>query len=128
MARLRRLSYWRSNVSGGEYCIDQTYNAVAEAYNLHAHLIVNSRPLDAGELSALWFFCSEGAGHVHVADLTHDDQYRFRAARYGLKPLDSTIEGTTDIRADYFAQTNGLRLMGTFGDWRGTPLLPRKIK
>src|SRR3954468_5538503 len=30
MARLRRLAYWRKNVSGGEYCIDQTYNAVAQ--------------------------------------------------------------------------------------------------
>lgn len=123
MARLRRLSYWRRNVSGGEYCIDQTYNAVAQAYNLHAHLIVNAPPLDAVELSGLWLVCSEGADHVHVADLTEDDHYRFRAAHYGLKPLHESIQNDSAIRADFFEQTKGLRLVGTFGNWRGRPLL-----
>lgn len=125
MAHLRRLAYWRKNVIGGEYCIDQTYSAVSQAYNLHAHLIVVSPPLDVGELSALWLTCSEGANHVHVADLSEDDQYRSRAAHYGLKPIHVSIEGDPAVRADFFAQTKGVRLMGTFGNWRGVPLQRR---
>jgi hypothetical protein len=126
MARLRRLSYWRKNIIGGEYSVDQTYNAVAQAYNLHAHLIVNAPPLDIGDLSALWATCSNGADHVHIADLTQDDQYRFRAAHYGLKPLDPSIQNDPAVRADYFKQTNGIRMMGTFGAWRGTPLVRKR--
>lgn len=126
MAHLRRLAHWRKHVVGGEYCIDQTYNLVAQAYNLHAHLIVVSPPLDFDTLAALWATCTDGADHVHVADLTQDDQYRFRAAHYGLKPLDATIEGDPAVRADYFKQTAGLRLFGTFGNWRGKPLLRKR--
>jgi hypothetical protein len=126
MARLRRLAYWRKNVIGGEYCIDHTYNAVAQAYNLHAHLIVVSPPLDRDVLSALWGSCSDGADHVHIVDLTLDDEYRLRAAHYGLKPLHSSIENDPAVRADYFKQTAGLRLIGTFGDWRGRPLLRKR--
>ena len=126
MARLRRLAYWRKNVIGGEYCIDQTYNAVAQAYNLHAHLIVVSPPLDAGTLSGRWASCSDGAHHVHIADLTVDDEHRLRAAHYGLKPLHVSIENDPTVRADFFTQTAGLRLFGTFGDWRGRPLLRKR--
>ena len=126
MAHLRRLAYWRKNVIGGEYCIDQTYNAVAQAYHLHAHLIVVSPPLEVGTLSALWASCTNGADHVHVADLTQDDEYRLRAAHYGLKPLHGSIENDPTVRADFFKQTAGLRLFGTFGDWRGRPLLPKR--
>lgn len=128
MARLRRLSYWRKNVSGGEYCIDQTYNVASQAYNIHAHLVVSAQPLDAAELSALWLICSEGAYHVHIGVLTHDDEYRFRASHYGLKPLHQSIANNPVVRADFFAQTLRLRLIGTFGNWRGTPLLRNQCR
>jgi len=93
-----------------------------------AHLVLNAPPLDPAELSAIWLVCSEGADHVHVADVSDDDQYRFRAAHYGLKPLDPSIENDEMVRADFFAQTKGLRLVGTFGNWRGVPLLARRSR
>jgi hypothetical protein len=121
-ASLRRRSVWQS-IGGGVRKVEATCSV--GLWHCHLHVFAKADSIDLESIQAVWLKLT-GASIIDCKPID-SDEYRINVAYYVAKPPQSQFLKSDDRDAlyEWLRQTKGMRPMATFGDWRGTPLLPR---
>ena len=117
-AAFRRRAACRPVIGGARWIEEGAQGNI----HLHAFVRTDGAELNAKAIADAWFHMT-GASEVYIKAIDSTEYHR-NVCYY----VDPTAELRDDsVRAKAFMrQTRGLRLVSTFGDFRGQPLLPRR--
>lgn len=122
---LRRRSGWAHSITGGAYSLHAKYKEVYQAWNVHLHVLAQGWTTHTDTIAHDWLTLT--SGRLLIKRIGSDD-YRCAMARYVAKPGHDTLFKNAALLEQYVEETHRLRLRGTFGAFRGRPLLPRSLR
>ena len=121
-SRLRKTRLWKRSVKAGIACLEVKRYATVEAWHCHYHVLFEGRYIVREELAAAWKAITGDSDIVDVR-LARDRQNVARyITKYVSKPLDMTYTRTDELLDEAVEALKGVRLVDTFGAWRGVRL------
>ena len=115
LSRLRKRKFargWR----GGFYGLQITNRG--KGWHLHAHLLIDARWIDCGQLSAEWRSVTSGTGENVVVKDVRDSRYLHEVCRYISNPS-QVARWSGQQLAEYVDALQGLRTFAVFGSLWG---------
>lgn len=120
--RLKRTKLWKRSVSAGIACIEVKRYKTVEGWHCHYHILFHGKYIVRTDLARTWKTITGDSDIVDVR-LAKDRRNVARyITKYVSKPLDMTYARTDDLLDEAVEALKGVRLMDTFGAWRGKPL------
>ena len=120
--RLRRTTLWKRSVKAGIACLEVKRYKTADAWHCHYHVLFQGKYIVRTELAAAWKAITGDSDIVDVR-LARDRKNVARyVTKYVSKPLDMTCSRDDALLDEAVRALKGVRLMDTFGAWRGKPL------
>jgi len=116
----RRTPEFKQNVFGGQTHYETTYNAERNSYHSHAHLLLDCKYWDKGEIQRAW---QRVTGDSYVVDIREATKGAvLEACKYALKSIDFPPSQLVE----YLRSMRGVRMVSTFGEWyrKGEDLEP----
>lgn len=126
MKQLRRRRRAWDTVVGGVWFLDITYNAIAQHWHPHLHLIIEADAPDIEAIAYRWLQLSGGG--VHVSPLQDAPEDAQRLADYHTLPphlKDASNIADAARRDEYARAVKGRQLFRPFGTWSSLRLLAR---
>lgn len=120
LANIRRRQAWARHFAGGIRKVEVTRNRTTQLWHCHLHVFAQAATdtVPADTIAYLWLQQTGGEADIRAID---SDAYRRNAAMYVAKPPQSALFADAESLAEWIQQTRGMRLYGTFGNWRGRP-------
>lgn len=121
-SRLRRTSLWKRRVKAGVACLEVKRSERSDAWHVHYHLLLQGSYIPQDQLSATWH---EITGDSRIVDIRLASDRRKVAqyiCKYVSKPLDTSFALDDKHLDEAIRSLKGVRLVDTFGQWRGKPL------
>lgn len=125
---LRRTNTWKAHVDGGVSFLEITWSESANAWHPHLHCLIEGRYFPHEALKAAWLRITKDSPIVHLKFCEHATNVHRYVTRYVGKPFDSSFVSRPDRLDEMVTASKGLRLITTFGTWRGMPLTPEPIE
>lgn len=120
--RLRRTSLWKRTVKAGIACLEVKRYKTVEGWHCHYHVLFQGRYIERIELARAWKRITGDSDIVDIR-LAHDRKNVARyVTKYVAKPLDMTCSRDDGLLDEAVQALKGVRLMDSFGAWRGKPL------
>lgn len=121
-ARLKRTRLWKRSVSAGIACLEVKRYLTVDGWHCHYHVLFQGRYIVRTELAATWKAITGDSDIVDVRLARDRRNVAKYITKYVSKPLDTTFVGANDLLDEAIRALKGVRLMDTFGAWRGKPL------
>jgi len=119
---LRSLPIWKKNVEGGTAIIETKIGSDGKSWNVHFHIIAQSRYLNQDALSTAW---NKLTGDSYIVDVRRVGTIGGAAkyiTKYVSKAQDASITRSPKHLQEAIIAFTGRRLVTTFGTWRGLQL------
>lgn len=128
--QLRRRVAWNT-IIGGAWFLDLTYNATAQHWHPHLHLIVEAEGFNVSDIQHRWLKLTGGSVYHSPLTPTADDTDRLTAYHTLPPHLKDGAKGKTfatisSLRQEYAVAVKGKQLYRCFGSWNGLKLLERR--
>jgi hypothetical protein len=121
-SRLRRTTLWKRSVKAGIACLEVKRYKTVEGWHCHYHLLFHGRYIVREELARVWKIITHGSDVVDVRLAKSRRNVARYVTKYVSKPLDTTYVREDDLLDQAVRALKGVRLMDTFGAWRGKSL------
>lgn len=122
---LRTKKVWSSAVQGGCAIIETKVSTDDTAWNVHYHVLAETKYIRTGELAAAWLAIT---GDSHVVDIrrvqAHSGAIKY-VTNYVTKGGDHSIVMSPKHLTQAIVAFTGRRLITTFGTWRGLQLMEK---
>lgn len=115
---LRRSKFWKSCVKGGAYVVEITRGRAGSHWHVHLHCLVGGLFIDQRRLSEHWARITNGSSVVDVRSVDDHARACGYLAKYCSKGFSSGLFITPDTLIEAVAAMRGLKMIGTFGNWR----------
>lgn len=123
--KMRQRKLWKSNVKGGAWTIEITYNAAHDRWHPHIHVIADSPYIPREKLSATWHAITKDSMIVDIREAHSRSKVVNYLAKYMSKTGDPFALPKHKI-AEYALACKGLRMIQTFGSMHGMPTRHKK--
>lgn len=121
-SRLRRTTLWKRTFKAGIACLEVKRYKTVEGWHCHYHLLFEGRYIVREELAAAWKAITGDSDVVDVRLAKSRANVARYITKYVSKPLDMTYVRSDDLLDEAVRALKGVRLMDTFGAWRGHSL------
>lgn len=119
---LRRSGLWKRSVSAGIACLHVKRYENAPGWHVHYHVLVTGKYIPKVELSRAWHAITHDSKIVRVQFANDRRKVAAYMTQYAAKPLDMSFAADPDLLDEAVLALKGVRLVDTFGEWRGKPL------
>jgi len=120
--RLKRTRLWKRSVSAGIACLEVKRYKTVEGWHCHYHILFQGRYILRQELSDTWKAITGTSDVVDVRLAKSRRNVVRYITKYVSKPLDTSYLRDDDLLDEALLALKGVRLIDTFGGWRGKPL------
>jgi len=120
--RLKRTSLWKRSVSAGIACLEVKRYKTVEGWHCHCHLLFHGKYIVRTDLAHAWKTITGDSDIVDVRLAKSRANVVRYITKYVSKPLDMTYLRDDSLLDEAILALKGVRLMDTFGAWRGKPL------
>lgn len=121
-ARLKRTTLWKRSVRAGIACLHVKRYENEDAWHVHYHLLIQGRFIPKVELSNAWHTITVDSKIVDIRLANDRRQVANHITKYASKPLDMGFARDPDLLDEALLALKGVRLVDTFGEWRGKPI------
>lgn len=114
---LRRRRFWRKRVRGGTAFLETKYNAEAERWHTHLHVIAEGSYIPQHELADEWLSIT-GDSYIVDIRLARDSAKTIDyISKYATKTLDTTTTHRPERLQEAITALAGRKLLYSFGTW-----------
>jgi len=121
-ARLKRTTLWKRSVRAGIACLHVKRYENEDAWHVHYHLLLQGSFIPKVELSNAWHNITHDSKIVDIRLANDRRQVANHITKYASKPLDMGFARDGDLLDEAIEALKGVRLIDTFGLWRGKPI------
>jgi hypothetical protein len=124
-AILRRRAIWSQNILGGIRSLGATRNKSTKQWHSHLHVFVRAigENIPCEEIGNTWGRLTGATEYMFRP--VDSDTYRKNVCYYDSRPSQSELFDNKQDLQTFINETRRMRLIATFGSFRGEPLLPR---
>ena len=126
--RLRASTGWKRNVHGGAAFLETKWNATAERWHTHLHVIVEGNFYPQPQLKSQWQAATGGATIVHITKIRDHRMTLRYVTKYGAKGIDNATLRNPEKLVEAMIALHRRRLVITFGAWRRLQTKPKPNK
>jgi hypothetical protein len=122
-AALRKSDLWSSRAKGGVWFLEVKRSRDGLAWHPHMHVLVHGRFMSQVQLSDEW---RKVTGDSYIVDVRIVDSVAEATryvTKYVSKPVDASVGQNHDWHVEYLRDLRSVRMLGTFGSWRGESIL-----
>lgn len=119
---LRLHPVWADAVEGGAAMLEIKWNAKAQRWHPHLHIVCHGKYMPQHRLSDAWRSITRDSFIVDVQRVSSLENCLTYVTKYASKPFDGSIMHDQDALEQMIIAIAGRRLCLTFGTWYGTPL------
>jgi len=123
--RLRTLAPWKNSIFGGVRCIHAPYDAIAQSWHPHIHVLAEGWTTEAKEIEYRWLQITGGYAQVKVID---GEEHRRHMAWYVSKSPNEDLKDQPERLAEFLKVRKRFRSKQTLGNLYGNPLYPTRRK
>lgn len=116
---LRRRRFWTKHVTGGMAFLELTFNAKADTWHPHFHIIIEGTYLDHSQLRKLWYYITGDSFVVDIRPVPDNRTTGRYVTKYASKPFNNTFLNRDYALDEAVVALKGRKLLFTFGKWRG---------
>jgi hypothetical protein len=120
--RLKRTLLWKRSVKAGIACIEVKRYKTVEGWHCHYHVLFHGKYIVRSELARTWKTITGDSDIVDVRLARDRNNVARYVTKYVSKPLDMDCARHDNLLDEAVRALKGVRLMDTFGAWRGKPL------
>ena len=120
--QLRTKALWKKAVKGGMCTIEWKIAKDGKNWNVHMHIIAETKYMPQPALAAAWFNITGDSYIVDVRRVGARTGAVSYITKYVTKAADSQVVRSPAHLAEAIDAMNGRRLVSTFGAWRGLQL------
>jgi len=121
-SRLRKTALWKRSVTAGVACLEVKRYKTVGGWHCHYHLLFHGRYIVRTELARTWKAITGDSDVVDVRLAKSRKNVARYVVKYASKPLDTTYVGVDALLDEAVVALKGVRLVDTFGAWRGQKL------
>lgn len=120
--KLRRLAWWKQNVSAGVYTIEITINERTGLWHPHLHILYEGQYIPQAKLRYHWHTITNGSEIVWIEEVYSAAGAANELCKYIGKPQNATHWTDNQLHA-YALAVAGLRMVQPFGTRTPTPII-----
>jgi hypothetical protein len=121
-SRLKRTALWKRSVKAGIACLEVKRYKTVDGWHCHYHVLFHGKYIERLALARTWLTITTDSDIVDIRLARDRKNAAHYITRYVSKPLDMDCARNDDLLDEAVRALKGVRLMDTFGSWRGHPL------
>lgn len=116
--KLRQRALWKQRVTGGAAFLEVNYNADANTWHPHLHVILEGHYLPAPELRQAWLAITGDSKNVDISLIRDHRSVTNYVCKYATKPLPHSVTSHHSQLVEAIDALGHRRTIVTFGRWR----------
>jgi hypothetical protein len=122
---LRRTKGWRDHVAGGCYLFEVKWIPATKTWHPHLHFLAETDWISQKWLSEEWHKITGDSYIVDVRPIQDQHALANYVTKYCGKAVDHAVYASPAALSEYIAAIRSVRVLSTFGSWRGLKLRPK---